>query len=142
MKIKVCPRCGKPIDWIERQKVKTGSNTYRTYIIAVHVDKKTEKRKKCYLGPEEGYVLGNITHKELGGLEGLEDVWNRNKSYLGNLLESFTKCQNPKIVREVIEIIKSSLPKLEAHLHTLKSLEVTSKLSSGMSSNNQQHQST
>jgi hypothetical protein len=122
----VCPRCGSPIDWKERLKVKTGANSYRYYIVAVHVDRDTGKRKKCYLGPEEGYSLAVITHVEhLGGLEGLVDVWDRNKYYLENLLESFSKCQDPKVLKEVISIIKSSLSKLEAHLKTLEAPEVT-----------------
>jgi len=121
---RICPRCGSVIDWIERHRVKTGYNTYRTYIVAVHFDRDTKKRRKCYLGPEEGYSLAAITHVEhLGGLEGLVDVWDRNKYYLENLLESFTRCQDPKVLKEVIDIIKSSLPKLETHLHSLESPE-------------------
>jgi hypothetical protein len=117
---RVCPRCGSAIDWIERVRVKTGSNTYRTYLIAVHLDKETKKRRKCYLGPDEGYNLATITHKDLGGLEGLVDVWDRNKYYLENLLESFTRCEDVKVLKEVIEIVESSLEKLKTHLHTLE----------------------
>jgi hypothetical protein len=119
----ICPRCGSVIDWVERHRVKTGYNTYRTYIVAVHLDKESKKRRKCYLGPEEGYSLASVTHKDLGGLEGLVDVWDRNKYYLENLLESFLKCDDVKVLREVIDIIKSSLSKLETHLHTLESPE-------------------
>jgi hypothetical protein len=120
----ICPRCGSVIDWIERHRVKTGYNTYRTYIIAVHLYKDRKKRRKCYLGPEEGYSLAAITHVEhLGGLEGLVDVWDRNKYYLENLLESFFKCDDIKVLKEVIEIVESSLDKLRTHLHTLESPE-------------------
>ena len=122
MEVKICPRCGGPVSWFERKRIKSGKG-YRYYLIAVHKDEKG--RRKCYLGPAEGYVFGSITHSDLGGLEGLGNVWDRNKYYLENLIESFTKCQDPKTVKEVIEIIKSSLPKLETHLHTLKSTEVT-----------------
>ena len=66
MSKKVCPRCGRPIDWVERHKVKTGVNSYRYYVLAVHVDKDTKKRRKCYLGPLEGYKVGmfrgNVIH--------------------------------------------------------------------------------
>jgi hypothetical protein len=117
---RVCPRCGSTIDWIERVRVKTGSNTYRTYLIAVHVDKETKKRRKCYLGPDEGYNLATITHKDLGGLEGLVDVWDRNKFYLENLLESFLRCEDVKVLKEVIEIVETSLEKLKTHLHSLE----------------------
>jgi hypothetical protein len=120
----ICPRCGGVVDWVERHRVKTGYNTYRTYIIAVHLDKESKKRRKCYLGPEGGYSSAAITHVEhLGGLEGLVDVWDRNKYYLENLLESFLRCDDVKVLREVIDIIKSSLSKLETHLHTLESPE-------------------
>ena len=123
----ICPRCGRPVDWFERHRVKTGYNTYRTYILAVHlidVGGKSRRRKKCYLGPEGGYSSAAITHVEhLGGLEGLVDVWDRNKYYLENLLESFTRCDDVKVLREVIDIIKSSLSKLETHLHTLENPE-------------------
>jgi hypothetical protein len=122
----VCPRCGRPVDWFERHRVKTGYNTYRTYILAVHLIDVGGKRrrKKCYLGPEGGYSSAAITHIEhLGGLEGLVDVWDRNKYYLENLLESFLRCDDVKVLREVIEIVESSLDKLKTHLHTLESPE-------------------
>jgi len=117
---RICPRCGGVIDWIERHRVKTGYNTYRTYIVAVHLDRDTKKRRKCYLGPEEGYSLAAITHSDLGGLEGLVDVWDRNKYYLENLLESFLRCDDVKVVSEVVSIIKEILPKLETHLNSLR----------------------
>jgi hypothetical protein len=122
----ICPRCGSVIDWKERLKVKTGVNSYRYYVVAVHYDPDSKRRRKCYLGPEDGYSVGVVTHLEhTGGLEGLIDVWDRNKYYLENLLESFTRCQDPKVLKEVINIIKSSLSKLETHLKTLEAPEVT-----------------
>jgi hypothetical protein len=119
---RICPRCGGVIDWIERHRVKTGSKTYRTYILAVHLDRDAKKRRKCYLGPEEGYTHAALTHEHLGGLEGLEDVWDRNKFYLENLLESFLRCEDINVLKEVIEIVETSLGKLKTHLHTLEKL--------------------
>ncbi len=48
---RVCPRCGRPIDWIER-RIKNG----HVYIYAYHYVKDENgkrKVKKCYLGPEK-----------------------------------------------------------------------------------------
>ena len=120
----VCPRCGSVIDWKERVKVRTSRNTYRYYLIAVHVDRDTKKRRKCYLGPVEGYVAGAVTHKEhLGGLEGLDQVWDRNKYYLENLLESFLNCSNVKTLKEVIHTTETLLQKLKTHLNSLETQE-------------------
>ncbi len=47
---KPCPRCGLPIDFLERRKTKTG----QVYYIAWHYLRGpdgTRKVKKCYLGP-------------------------------------------------------------------------------------------
>jgi len=57
----VCPRCGQPISYIERQR-----RGNRVYYFAVHYlgyertpDGRIHKKvKRCYLGPEE-YVLTN-----------------------------------------------------------------------------------
>jgi len=48
---RVCPRCGRPIDWLERRVVNGHVYYYAWHII---VDKNGQKRrKKCYLGPEK-----------------------------------------------------------------------------------------
>ncbi len=62
-----CPRCGMPVSWFERNRVGD-----RTYVYAVHYSKKS--KHKCYLGPEDGYVLVTMMHKKEGlVLKGLND---------------------------------------------------------------------
>ena len=74
---KPCPRCGLPIDFLERRKTKTG----QVYYIAWHYIRGPEgqrKVKKCYLGPRK-YRHGRVTHQNIGvELQGmvadLEDI--------------------------------------------------------------------
>jgi hypothetical protein len=121
--IKICPRCGRPYDWVERRKVKTGLGTYRYYYYAVHLDKDTKRRDVCYLGPVDGYVAAAVTHQDVGGLEGLDSRWERNLSYLENLLESFTSCGDPRYVRKAVELVASMLQRLQLHLRSLERTE-------------------
>ena len=54
--LKVCPKCGEPISYIERRKMGN-----RVYLYAVHYygyergpnGKPRPKLRRCYLGPEE-----------------------------------------------------------------------------------------
>jgi len=58
---KVCPKCGKPYSYIE--EIDIGG---RTYLYAVHYVKdenNKRKKKRCYLGPKEGYEYVSKTHK-------------------------------------------------------------------------------
>ena len=71
----VCPRCGRPIDWLER--VKRGN---QVYVYAVHYlgyekigNKIRKKVEKCYLGPER-YLYVTKTHLRDGLiLRGMQD---------------------------------------------------------------------
>jgi RNA polymerase-binding transcription factor DksA len=61
----VCPRCGRPIDYLERRVVrrkgKDGKVREQVYFIAWHYVRGPDGRrqvKKCYLGPEK-YVHAN-----------------------------------------------------------------------------------
>jgi len=61
----VCPRCGRPIDYLERRVVrrkdKDGKVREQVYFIAWHYLRGPDGRrqiKKCYLGPER-YVHAN-----------------------------------------------------------------------------------
>ena len=121
--LRVCPRCGRPYDWVERRKVRTGPNTYRYYYYAVHLDRETKRREACYLGPVDGYSHGAVTHQDVGGLEGLDSRWERNLYYLENLLESFTTCGDPRYVRKAVEIVSSALQRLQLHLRSLERVE-------------------
>ena len=65
----LCPRCGRPVDWVER--VRIGG---RVYLYAVHYGgyeklengKARKKVEKCYLGPEDAYIYATTTHENLG----------------------------------------------------------------------------
>jgi hypothetical protein len=52
-----CPRCGSPISWYERAR-----RGERYYLLAVHFDPESRARRKCYLGPVDGYEHGSVTH--------------------------------------------------------------------------------
>ncbi len=58
----VCPKCGQPIDWLERKRVNG-----QIYYVAAHVYYENGKRKikRCYLGPEK-YIYGNMTQGHVG----------------------------------------------------------------------------
>jgi len=100
--------------------VKTGKNSYRTYIYAVHVDPETGKRRRCCLGPVEGYKHASGSHADLGGLESAEDRWDRNIYYLSNLIESFTKCDDVEVLMKVIETLNEGVSKISTHLSSLQ----------------------
>jgi hypothetical protein len=121
--LRICPRCGRPYDWVERRKVRTGPNTYRYYYYAVHLDRETRRRDVCYLGPVDGYSHGAVTHQDVGGLEGLDSRWERNLYYLENLLESFTTCSDPRYVMRAVELVTSALQRLQLHLRSLERVE-------------------
>jgi len=57
-----CPKCGQPINWIERKKVNG-----HIYYVAAHVIHDNGKRvvKRCYLGAER-YVYVTGQHLNLG----------------------------------------------------------------------------
>jgi len=58
---KVCPKCGEPYSYIE--EIDIGD---RTYLYAVHYvkDESGKRRKKrCYLGPKDGYEYVSKTHE-------------------------------------------------------------------------------
>jgi len=57
---KVCPKCGEPYSYVE--EIDIGG---RTYLYAVHYVKDENgkrKKKRCYLGPKEGYEYVSKTH--------------------------------------------------------------------------------
>jgi hypothetical protein len=68
----VCPRCGRPIDYVERHR-----RGNRAYIYAVHYEGYVNGRPRLvrhYLGPEGGYRYVTATHADLGlELRGLND---------------------------------------------------------------------
>ena len=81
---KVCPKCGKPYSYIE--EIDIGG---RTYLYAVHYVKDENgkrKKKRCYLGPKEGYEYVSKTHDlEFYGMT-IEDRYIR---YLEGIIDLF-----------------------------------------------------
>ncbi|MFP3287121.1 MAG: hypothetical protein RXP86_07705 [Acidilobus sp.] len=86
----ICPRCGQPISYIERQR-----RGNQVYYLAVHYygyergpDGKVHKKvKKCYLGPS-AYVEVTRTHSDLGlTLKGLMEE-GRERDYMEALARS------------------------------------------------------
>jgi len=80
MKKEICPRCGRPISWIEIRRVAN-----REYVYAIHYSR--GKRDQCYLGPKGDYVHVTTTHRREGlVLKGLSDP-NRVIEYFERLLK-------------------------------------------------------
>lgn len=61
--VKVCPRCGGKYSYIERRQ-----KGDQVYLYAVHKWKEEGRTrvKKCYLGPESGYIYVSHLHQDLG----------------------------------------------------------------------------
>jgi len=88
--VMICPRCGQPISYIERQR-----RGNQVYYFAAHYygyertpDGKIRKKvKKCYLGPS-AYIEVTKTHSDLGlTLKGLTEE-GRERDYMEALVES------------------------------------------------------
>jgi len=84
-----CPRCGLPIDFLERKRVRN-----QVYLYAWHYLRGPDGRrqiKKCYLGPER-YIHGQVTHEPMGVVlkgmgQDLEDM-PRLSEYLTNVAQT------------------------------------------------------
>ncbi len=85
----VCPRCGRPIDYVERHR-----RGDRVYIYAVHYEGYVNGRPRLvrhYLGPEGGYRYVTATHADLGlELRGLNDP-DRAAEYVRSLVEAVSQ---------------------------------------------------
>ena len=101
----LCPRCGRPIDWVEYNQVRGRDGVVRTYVYAVHETiievggKKRRQRKKCYLGPVEDYVHATTTHTF--SIESGVNTVQREVSYLMHLVDFFDKYA--KALEKVLE---------------------------------------
>ena len=89
-KVMICPRCGQPISYIERQR-----RGNQVYYYAVHYlgyergpdDRIHKKVKRCYLGPAE-YIEVSKLHADLGlTLKGLMEE-GRERGYMEALARS------------------------------------------------------
>ncbi|MFP3321291.1 MAG: hypothetical protein RXO24_12040 [Acidilobus sp.] len=88
--VMICPRCGQPISYIERQR-----RGNQVYYYAVHYlgyergpdDRIHKKVKRCYLGPE-AYIEVSKLHADLGlKLKGLMEG-GRERYYINALVEA------------------------------------------------------
>jgi len=88
--VMICPRCGQPISYIERQR-----RGNQVYYYAVHYlgyergpdDRIHKKVKRCYLGPE-AYIEVSKLHADLGlKLKGLMES-GRERYYINALVEA------------------------------------------------------
>jgi len=87
-RVMVCPRCGQPVSYVERQR--RGS---QVYYLAVHYEgyergpdgRVRKKVRKCYLGPAE-YIEVSKLHSDLGlTLKGLMEE-GRERDYMEALV--------------------------------------------------------
>jgi hypothetical protein len=82
---KICPKCGQPYSYIDEEE-KGG----RVYLYAIHYYKDPDgrkRKKKCYLGPKDGYEYVSKTHEII--FYGL-DRQDRYIRYLEEILDLFT----------------------------------------------------
>ena len=103
-----CPRCGRPYSYLSRER-----RGDRRYVYAVHVED-GRVVKKCYLGPEEGYVAGSVAN-ELLPLSGLVDD-GRYGRYLIVLLEAYVDGRigvEREDARKLGVLLKKALEKAE-----------------------------
>jgi len=110
----VCPRCGGAVDWYERYR-KGG----RVYLYAVHVDPDSGRRRKCYLGPVDGYVHARTTHPMLslrGFAQDVELDWDRRVDYVVELLESFQNCHDDDVLGRLLENLRAYAEILEKRI--------------------------
>jgi len=121
----VCPRCGSPISWVEKQR-----KGDRVYYYAVHyfgyvkVGKRVRKKvKRCYLGPE-AYEYVSRLHEDLGiVLEGAV-VDRRVVHYLDAFVEALSRANldRPTLV-EILNKLRYLTQRLEGYVRKLEELE-------------------
>jgi len=121
----VCPRCGSPISWVERQ-VKGG----RVYYYAVHYlgytksGGRVRKRvRRCYLGPE-AYEYVSRLHRDLGiVLEGAV-VGRRVVHYLDAFVEALSRVElDRSTLVEILNKLRYLAQRLEGYVRKVEELE-------------------
>ena len=118
-RLKICPRCGDAISWIERRQ-----RGDRVYYYAVHCWQQEGRRRirKCYLGPQTYEYVTRLHFKEGLILKGLVDK-ERALEYLEtivNMLESLL--QDPELLdnSNIAERLRRVAKKLEELLERLE----------------------
>ena len=121
----VCPRCGSPISWVERQR-----KGDRVYYYAVHylgytkVGGRVRKRvRRCYLGPES-YEYVSRLHKDLGiVLEGAV-VDRRVVHYLDAFVEALSRVElDRSTLVEILNKLRYLTQRLGGYVRKLEELE-------------------
>ena len=121
----VCPRCGSPISWVERQR-----KGDRVYYYAVHylgytkVGGRVRKRvRRCYLGPES-YEYVSRLHKDLGiVLEGAV-VDRRVVHYLDAFVEALSRVElDRSTLVEILSKLRYLTQRLGGYVRKLEELE-------------------
>ena len=102
---RVCPRCGQPISYIERQR-----RGDQVYYYAVHYEgyertpdgRIRKKVRRCYLGPEK-YILTNKVLAAAGiQVKSLAHQLTEDKPLIASQLEELVKAVEEKMVRTEI----------------------------------------
>jgi len=112
-KIMICPRCGRPIKYIERHRVGD-----RIYLYAVHgVSKKNGKTRidRCYLGPEDHYVYVTRTHSEALGmtLRNILNIEENVKQYMEELITYLAQADDPGLREKIIKILEEAIQRIK-----------------------------
>ena len=102
--LKICPKCGKPISYIEEQRKK--SNVY--YVAVHYLGYEKPIVKKCYLGPKDYKYVTKQHNFTLHGMIVLE----REIEYLKQIINDLKSSQE-RIERKLDEIIKILNEKLK-----------------------------
>ena len=97
---RVCPRCGRPIDWLERRVV-NGHVYYYAYHYVKDENGK-QKVKKCYLGPEK-YDYANRVLATAGiQVKSLAHQLTEDKPLIASQLEELAKVIEEKMAKAEI----------------------------------------
>jgi hypothetical protein len=130
----VCPRCGQPISYVERQR-----RGNQVYYLAVHYygyergpDGKVRKKvKKCYLGPS-AYVEVTRTHSDLGlTLKGLMEE-GRERDYMEALARAVEeRLEGGRLGHEEALELARSIDRLAELARRLREYAVTRPLPPG-----------
>lgn len=112
-KTMTCPRCGRPIKYIERHRVGD-----RIYLYAVHgVTKKNGKTRidRCYLGPENHYIYVTRTHSEALGmtLRNILNIEENLKQYIEDLIRYLSQADDPGLREKIIKILEEAIQRIK-----------------------------
>ena len=105
-----CPRCGLPVNWVERKRVGR-----RSYLYAVHymgVEGGRRRIRKCYLGPEDSYEYVSRLHSREGLV--LRGVWDEDRilEYLDTIARYLKENPNPRIIGRMLDIVSDVVKRI------------------------------